>query len=109
VHEPRNRCREGKDGKLVVAEIALPIGLKGHPGLLSVIVRHEIRENLSIQNFSGSDEGHRYAVSREAEDLIKFRLSPEWYSKVQSDYGSSGDKEFFSNLAQYHHPKKATQ
>lgn len=95
--EPRNGCREDA-GVLTDAFVRLPEGLRRHTGLMMVIARHEIRENLLVQHYAGAEEAHEYALGKEALDIIRYGVDPGWYEAVKDLYEVSIDPDFFGNL-----------
>ncbi len=76
----KNSTRE-KQGKLTEATVTISKKFNLLPGMLEVITKHEIRENLAFQNFAPVKEAHEYALSFEKEDLKKVGLSKKDYDR----------------------------
>ena len=76
----KNSTRE-KQGELTEATVTISKKFNLLPGMLEVITKHEIRENLAFQNFATVKEAHEYALSFEKEDLKKVGLSKKDYDR----------------------------
>ena len=78
-------------GEIYRAEIHIPKEALKDESILIVILRHEIREMLYKQNYyDENDDGHYYAQSKEAIDIVKYKVDVEKYDRLQTRVWNTG-------------------
>lgn len=84
------------EGKINLSCIFMPAQLIKYECLFWLILRHEIRECLAMQNYVSQKEAHRFAVRMERYDMKLLGVNPKEYYKFKKLFEKSDDNFFYN-------------